>query len=153
MKKLLDIVRMLLISPELVAGLAVVAINSMSASIGNIVLSLLSSDQKWALGLIGGVPMTLLVTCYKLGTDILSPQGKRKVLLEWPEYWRLKYRVVYSLVVCVMALIAGVVGFLFILNEKSEVAAMLIIGAWAVAATSTASIALAKWRIREILSE
>jgi hypothetical protein len=144
---------MVILSPELLVALATIAIHKTITSVGNLAMSLLSSDQKWAIGIVVIIPITLLVSCYQLGTEILSPQGKRRVLLEWPDYWRLKYRVVYALAVCTIALIASVIGYLFVLNRKSPAAAMLIIGAWAVAATTTATLALAKWNAREILGE
>ncbi|MDI6727792.1 MAG: hypothetical protein QMD44_02550 [Thermodesulfovibrionales bacterium] len=153
MNRLTDILRMVTLSPELLIALATIAIHKTMPSAGNLALALLNSDHKWAVGIVVVIPITLLVSCYQLGTEILSPQGKRKVLLEWPDYWRLKYRVVYALAVCAIALFASLIGYLLVLNRKSPAAAMLIIGAWAVAATTTASLALAKWSTREILGE
>lgn len=153
MARLFDIIKMVVISPELLVALATILVHKTMESVGTLAVSLLSSDQRWSVGIVVAVPITLLIACYKLGSDILSPQGKRKILLEWPDYWRLKYRVVYSMVLCSITLILSIIGFLFILNYKSPAAAMLIIGAWVVAATTTAALALAKWNAREILGE
>ena len=153
MEKLIDILRMIIISPEMAVSLIFILIDRLPLKAGEIILSILGSDQKWAAGAIILIPVTLLVSCYKLGTKILSPKGKRKILLEWPGYWRLKYRVVFSQIVCIASLIASILGFFLVIEERSSRATMLIIGAWAVAATSVASIANAIWTAREILGE
>ena len=130
MDKVMDVLKMIILSPEMGVALSIAIINKLTESVGRIAFSLLSSDQRWAISIVILIPITLLIACYKLGAEVLSPKGKRKILLEWPGYWRLKYRVIFSLIICIVSLIASILGFFLIMDKRSNGAAMLIIGAW-----------------------
>jgi magnesium-transporting ATPase (P-type) len=153
MRKILDIARFILVSPELLVGLILLFIHTRYEEPGAFVYSIFQSEQVWPIAAVLGVPVGLIVACYKLGTNILSPHGKRSSILEWPEYWRLKFRVVYSLILCMLAFVISLLGYYFVHQQRSLNGAYAIVIAWSVATTSLASLALSKWKAREILGE
>ena len=153
MGKILDIIRMIVISPELLTGIGLTAVFYSNNKASSFVFSILKSEQNWHIAAVLGVPAALLIACYKIGSELLSPQGKRRVILEWPEYWRLKYRVVYCLVLCLLASIVSLLGFYLVHEQHSVNGAVAMVIAWSVSTIALFSLALAKWKAREILGE
>lgn len=153
MRKILDIIRMIIISPELLIGAGVTIVFILYAKAAEFAFDMLRSDQQLHIAVVLGIPIALLIASYKIGSDLLSPTGKRQVILGWPEYWRLKYRVVYSLVLCVLTFIISLLGFYLVHRHNSVNGAIAMIVAWSVATIALFSLALAKWKAREILGE
>jgi len=152
MKAFVDYFRLALISPELVAALAVVGIFNYWPEPFEFGTVQLSSDVKWSLGA-ALLPLAMLATCYQMGTDLLSPAGKRTVLLNWPDYPMFKRRIVFTLINCVIGFCLVLLGVFFVAKAKAVWGTMLIVAGLVSSAISLASIALAKWRAREILGE
>ena len=84
---------------------------------------------------------------------MLSPEGAGKVLLQWPHYYLLKSRVFVCLAWCAIACGIGFASISMILLEwHTEIAVGLLIGGVLSAAGATATLAMARVRLRELLS-
>jgi hypothetical protein len=112
----------------------------------------LASDNKWALAT-ATIPLGLLATTYAFGTDILSSSGANKVLLSWPEYWKLKMRVLVALGFCLVGFVGGMLGVYLVLHQNLVWGATITVAGMLLSASALASVALAKWAIREILPD
>ncbi len=77
----------------------------------------------------------------------------RKVILEWPDYWMLKSRVVLALSFCALAFVIGLGGLYWIAEKESSLGAALMLSGWLSSAAVLATVSLARWRIRELLGE
>lgn len=153
MKRFIDIARALLISPEALCLVTPFVLWVYWPAPAELIATQIKGDLKWGWGVSLAVPAGFLGTCYTLGTDVLWPQGAGKVLLEWPNYWMLKSRVIAALIFCALALLIVSVGCYWIAEAKSSLGAILILAGWLSSAAALASVALARWKIREILGE
>lgn len=116
------------------------------------IASQIVGDLKWGFGA-ALVPLGLIATCYSFGTDILSPKGGRKILLEWPDYWMVKSRIVFAMVFCGIATVIALIGLYWVAKGNSSLGVALIAAGWLSSAISLATVALARWTAREILGE
>jgi len=99
------------------------------------------------------IPIALLSVTFGLSKEILKPldEANNRMLYEWPDYWRLKYRVLAAIIFC-LAASAGALG-LWVYKTRLQ---HLLIGAGLIAAVlialvSTISLYLGYLRLREIL--
>lgn len=152
MKRFVEFLRAVFISPEIVAGGLPFAISFYWPEPATFAGHQLASDTKLALGT-ASIPLGLLATTYAFGSDILSPSGAKKALLSWPEYWRLKMRLVVALGFCLLGFICGMFGVYLVLHQNLVWGATMIIAGVLLSASALASVALAKWAIREILPD
>jgi hypothetical protein len=152
MKRLIDSVRALLISPEMLCLLVPIGLWVYWPAPAEIVTTQIIGDLKWGFGA-ALVPAGFLAACYHFGTEVLSPRGSRKVLLEWPNYGMLKSRVILALMFCAVAVLVGLIGVYLIAKTKSSFGATLILAGWLSSVAALATVALARWKIREIFGE
>lgn len=152
MRKLIEFLRAVCISPELVAAGLPFVISFYWPEPATFVGQQLASDAKWALTT-ATIPLALLATTYAFGTDILSPSGAKKVLLSWPEYWKLKMRVLVALGFCLVGFVGGMLGVYLVLHQNLVWGATITVAGLLLSASALASVALAKWAIREILPD
>lgn len=152
MNRFIDMIRTIFVSPEML-GLGVpVAIWAYWPEPAQFIATKISSDPKWGFGIVM-VPIALLAACYNLSSNILAPSGARKILLDWPDYWMLKNRVVVALGLCIFAFMIALIGFYMVVADKSSLGMSMIFSGCLSAAASLATVALAWWRSREILGE
>lgn len=152
MRKCIEFLRAVFISPEMVAGGLPFVISFYWPEPATFVGQQFASDAKWALAT-ATIPLGLFATTYGFGTDILSPSGAKKVLLSWPEYWKLKMRVVVALGLCLFGFVGGMLGVYLVLHQNLVWGATIIVAGMLLSASALASVALAKWAIREILPD
>jgi hypothetical protein len=107
MKAIIEVLRAVFISPEIVAGSLPFVLSFYWSEPATFTVEQLASDAMWVVGT-AAIPLTLLAATYSFGSEILSPSGPKKVLLSWPDYWKLKMRVVVALGFCFL-------GFMFVL--------------------------------------
>lgn len=101
-----------------------------------------------------GVTLTMLAFNYREGFKLLAPTGKRRVLLEWPDYRMLKRRVIAALAWCTAGALAGVIAVLMVASDqRPRFAISVLVSGILAASASTATIGLARFRLREILGE
>ncbi len=152
MKRILDLFRATLMSPEVVAFLFPFAFLFYWPEPALFFTQQFVADIKWAFGA-AAVPAGFMVASYNIGGEIISPQGTRRLLLDWPDYPMLKSRVVLALVFCGVGLALGLAGAFLVGRYKSAVGTTLIFSGLLSSATSLASVALAKWKVREVFRE
>ncbi|MEW6058428.1 MAG: hypothetical protein AB1540_17645 [Bdellovibrionota bacterium] len=148
----MDSVRALLISPEMLCILLPIALWFYWPAPAELVTTLIHGDLKWSFGA-ALIPFGFLATCYHFGTDVLFPEEGRSVLLAWPNYILLKTRVVMALIYCVVAILIVCVGIYWIAKTKSSFGTTLILAGWFSSSAAIFSVALAKWKIRELLND
>jgi len=151
-RRVSDLLRLLVLSPELLAVLACLAIQTYVPDW----LSVVTKVRKDGLtfGLSGaGIALAALAFCYRQGDDILSPTGRLTVLLEWPDYFMLKSRVIAALTWCVVGIGACLTATWMVADGKTvQWASVILVAGILVAGMAVASIALARYRIRELLA-
>ncbi len=152
MKTFFDYARLVFVSPELLALVFVVGLFSYMPGPFEFVTAQIANDFKWGVGA-AALPLGLLVACYKTGTELLSPKGKRSTLLDWPDYPKLKRRVVFTLVACFLGFLLAIIGLYLVAKHGLPTGTMLIASGIAWSSASLATIALAAWNARELLGE
>lgn len=150
MNRLVDVARSVFISPEIVCLGVPVAIWLRWPESLQFIATQINSDFKWGIG-VEAIPIALLTACFNLSSNILSPSDARKVLLDWPDYWMLKNRVLIALGYCVLAIAVTSIGFYMVATNNSSFGIAMIFSGCLSAAASLATVALAWWRSREIL--
>jgi hypothetical protein len=152
MNRVLEFLRAVIISPEMLAGCLPFMVSSYWPEPANFAAQQLASDTKWAIG-IAAIPIGLLAATYAFGSDALSPTGHKKALLDWPDYWKLKMRIVVAFGYCLLGFAFIVCGVYLVAHESPVWGANLAIAGVLCAAAALASVALARLNIREIIPE
>jgi hypothetical protein len=152
MNRLTDFLRTFFISPEILVFLSAFALSMYWPEPAAFTTQQIALDLKWGFGA-ALVPICFLAASYRIGTDVLSPQGARKALLDWPDYWMLKTRVILSMVFCGICFFSALVGFYIIAKDKSPAGATVLLASLLSSSASLATVALAAWKIREIFRE
>jgi hypothetical protein len=152
MKRPLDLLRAIIISPEVITALIPIAVYSFWTDPANLVAAEITKDMKWGIGLTIA-PVTFGIAAYTLGTEVLSPHGTRRIMLDWPDYPMLKSRVLLTLGFCACGFLLGVGGFYVIAQQKSAFGATLLFSGLFSSGVSLVTLGLAKWKIREIFRE
>ena len=153
MKRLLDITRAALISPEIVGAFLPLVAYLYAPTLADVLIKPMRENLAFGLAA-AALPLAMLGFNYKESLDLLSPAGARKVLLEWPGYPMLKTRVVLALSWCAAGLLACLVAvWLVAVNWEPRLAVAILSGGVFAACAATATIGLARFRLREILGE
>lgn len=114
MERLIDIVRFVLISGETAILLVILVCAYYFPSYFEVIGSSVktySDVWRW----LPGIPGICIVASIKLTWRVLTPWGNlnTKILYQWPKYWRLKYRVVASIIICVMSVGCSIIIWFF----------------------------------------
>lgn len=153
MKRFVDAIRLVAVSPEAVLALIPFAIHAYVPALADVLIKPMKDGIGFGLAAVG-IPLAMLAFNYKEGFELLSPSGERRVLLEWPDYFMLKSRVVAALAWCTIGALGGIVAVWMVANDFLPRLAIAILVAGILAAcASTATIALARFTSREILGE
>jgi len=153
MSKFFDFLRSVFISPELLFALVPVAIYVYEPTWADMLLKPMSDSVGWGLSA-AGLSIGMLAFSYKEGFDLLSLSGRRKVLIEWPDYPKLKARVLVAFGWCLMGAIACICAMWMVAKAFHPLLGItLLISGIFSAATATATIALARFSLRELLGE
>jgi hypothetical protein len=151
--KLLDTLRFVVVSPELLLALVPFAIYAYYPALADVLVKPMKEGFVFGLAA-AAIPLAMLAFNYKEGFDLLSPSGVRKVLLEWPDYPMLKARVFASFVWCVTGMAAGFVAvWMVAIDSLPRMAVVLLVAGILAASASTATIAITRFKIRELLGE
>lgn len=100
-----------------------------------------------------GIPVTSLVFTYKFGEMILNPEDKenRKKLKTWPNYWMLRNRIYYALVISVLSLLGSLWSWYYAIKLDMTYGTIFLITFWSISLVSFSTVALAKLSIKDIL--
>ncbi len=155
MRKLLDFIRFLIVSPEVIVGLAVYLLFVIKPDIFKFISAhLFIANMEWTdYAKLLGIPLTSLGLTYTFGESILNPQDRdnRKSLKEWPDYWMLKNRIYYSLVISIIALIGSLFSWYYALNVDFVDGTLCLMIFWSTSLVSLLTVSLAKLSIKDIL--
>lgn len=151
MKRLADRFRLALLSPEVVAALAPLALLAYAPDWPSVLVQHMKEGVGFGLTA-AGLVLAACAFCYKEGGELIDPSGPRAVLLAWPRYYMLKARVVASLVWCILGMGSVLAATWMVAADAAPLlaAAVLVSGVLAPAA-AVATVALARYRIRELL--
>jgi hypothetical protein len=151
--KCLDSFRFIVISPELLLALMPFPVYAFYPEYADVLVK--AMKDSFAFGVTAAAtPLAMLAFNYKEGFELLSPSGARKVLLQWPDYPIFKARVLASFVWCIVCATIGFIAVWMVATENSpRLASTFLIAGILAASASTATIALAKIRARELLGE
>lgn len=153
MKRIADVLRALFLSPELMAALLPLVAYVYAPEAVDTLAKPMKGSLAVALGPTA-LPLAMLAFNYKESLELLSPSGPGKALLEWPDYPMIKGRVVIALGWCVLGIIAcGVGGWMVLSDIASRVAVVIVAAGILSSAAATATIGLARFRLREILGK
>lgn len=150
--RLLDILRLYFISPEFLVLLLSCAVLKFFPK----PMTLFGSEivrEGSVVQYIALLPVGLLGVSYSLSKDTLRPlEGeKNRMLYEWPDYWRLKFRAFAALLFCLAASVAGLGFWVFKTSIPPWLLGTGLIASILVALVSTVSLFLGYLRLREIL--
>lgn len=153
MNRVIDLLRLVFVSPELLFLLLPIAIYAYEPTWADILLQPMIEGVSWGLAA-AGLAVAMLGFSYNQGFDLLSLNGGRKVLLEWPDYPKLKARVLVAFGWCLIGALSSI-GATWMVAKKFHplLGVTIMIGGLLSAATATATIALARFSLRELLGE
>ena len=153
MSRKTDCFRLFFVSPELLILLMPLAVYAYEPTWADMLVKPMIDGVGWGLTA-AGVSVAMLGFCYKEGFDLLSLSGARKVLIEWPDYPKLKARVLTSFVWCVIGALSCLGASWMVAKAVLPLLGVTImISGLLSAATATATIALARFSLRELLGE
>jgi hypothetical protein len=152
-KQLIDTMRYIFVSPELASVLVPFAIFTFHPELADVLVKPMKDGIVFGLTATA-LPLAMLAFNYEKGFDLLSPKGARKVLLEWPGYPMVKGRVIASFVWCVIGIAACLLGVWMVATDSlPRMGVAFLVAGILVASASTATIAIARIKVRELLGE
>ena len=153
MNRFADWIRLYLVSPEVVAALMPFVAYTYAPNWADALLKPMAEGLGWGLAA-AGLSLAMLGFNYEKGFDLLSLSGGKKILIEWPGYPALKARILASFAWCVIGVVACLVAtWMVTSNLRPQLAIVFLLGGLLAAATATATIALARFSLRELLGE
>lgn len=153
MKQFRDILRLMFVSPELLVWCLPFLLYTFYPSLADVIVKPMKEGIGFGLGGVM-IPLGLLGFCYKEGLDLLAPTGAKKIILDWPDYSMIKARVLAIFFWCVLgALLALIAVFMVSTNSQPQLAITILVAGILSSATATATLALARFRMREIIGE
>lgn len=153
MTRIFDSLRLIFVSPELLFLLMPLAVYTYEPTWADMLVKPISDGVGWGLAA-AGLSVAMLGFCYKEGFDLLSLSGARKVLIEWPDYPKLKARVLASFGWCVIGALSCIGATWMVAKTVQPLLGVTImISGLFSAAVATATIALARFSLRELLGE
>ena len=99
------------------------------------------------------IPLSLAGTSINYAWKILTPlnNSSNKVLYEWPDYWKLKLRVMVSIIICVICLFLAILLWFFCKNLKPDHIGALYMGITIVPLTAVLNQLLTAFTVKELL--
>lgn len=153
MNRFRDTVRFILLSPEIVCTILPLVAYTYCPSLADVLIKPMKDGLSFGLASIA-IPLAMLAFNYKEGLDMLAPTGERKLLLDWPDYPHLKARVIASFIWCILGSIFALTAVLMVATDSfPRLAVAILAGGILASAAATATIALARFTIREIIGE
>lgn len=140
------------ISPEIVAYVVVVCVCAFFPNIVFNAFDFVAEDIKWLWGAVL-VPVGIAAASISKIDGLLSPKGKRALLLSWPDYRLFKDLAIAVLGLYCFGLVVAAIGFYVVAITKHPYGLVLIFAALVQVLFTFATLLLACWKSREILGE
>lgn len=151
-KRLLDFIRMVVASPELLTALIVVLLIQLNQQILEIILAVIDiSDSKTIISILS-VPIVMTLGAYKICSEILNPTEHKTDLYAWPNFWLVRGRIQLTLAISVISSLFSLIGVGLILTGDKYFGVVVITASWAALAVSIIHAVLAKMALTEILN-
>lgn len=113
MSKLIEILRVVLISPEALLAFLVYISGYLFPQVYEIIGDSLFVQNNGQEKVVFGFLTPLLAIDFPLMYKMFFPQNKNEVFLNWPGFWRLKIRVWFSFFVCCISIFSVVIVWIF----------------------------------------
>ena len=153
MSRVTDFLRLVFVSPELLLLSLPIAIYAYEPMWADMLVKPMTEGVGWGLTA-AGLSFAMLGFCYTQGFDLLSLKGARKVLIEWPDYPKLKARILVAFGWCLVGALSCI-GATWMVAKAFQplLGVTIMISGLLSAATATATIAIARFSLRELLGE
>jgi len=151
-RKIIDFMRLSFISPEcLVIAVCLLAYAYWPLIFVKVGLWL-SNEQIW-LYLAGIVAIPIM--SFATSKEILFPGSavKNKKILKWPDYYKLKSRVLFSVILSSLCSVAYLVLWVFKNDLSTLLCGFYLVMIFSITFVSFLSLIFASWNIKEIVSE
>ncbi len=87
----------------------------------------------------------------KQASQILTPMSNNKILYEWKGYWKLKYRVIVSIVICAFCVLIYISTWVFISSISESQVGILFITSIIIPLIVDINLLCSKFKIRELM--
>ncbi|WP_018868363.1 MULTISPECIES: hypothetical protein [unclassified Thioalkalivibrio] len=151
--KIIDLKRLVLVSPELLMGVLVFYIFRESPELFEaITLSLKGGSNLY--DIVSALPFAFVALSYKLGMGVIRPgdEEENKILYEWPRYWMLEYRFYGSLIICILCSIAVIGVYVNPTGLSDAAQGAILVGAISISGITVFLLATARIILRKILT-
>ena len=112
--------------------------------------ALLTGEVVIVVAVLGG-PFAFVGAAYRLSGSVLRPHGDRAVLRSWPDYWRLRLRVMVALAYTFTGAIAVTLGWIIYKSGSPLFGSVVSLCGGGVTAIALATIAHAKQDVEDII--
>jgi hypothetical protein len=149
--KLSDVIRFVIISPETLSVLASIAAWAFYPSAFTALGGAITEREAIATHTLISAPVGLTGLALTLTWQILFPGARNRALVDWPDYPKLKARVIFGLLLLLAGLILSLSVFVFSNHLRPDLVGLGMLVVLAVGLVVVGSFALAAISIREIL--
>jgi len=150
--RLLEILRIILVSFEsLFVGVVVVTYLYLPDFFVGIGSHFKKDDDVWRF--IPSIPMILCVCSVKYAWKILMPLdgSSNRRLIEWPGYWKLKYRAIISVIICFACTFGSLSIWIYTFSLSELTVGAIFIASIIISLTVVFSQFLAALKVRELM--
>lgn len=151
--KIMDLKRLMLVSPELLIGILVFYVFREAPDLFENITQNIKGDSNIP-DIVSALPFTFVALSYQLGMGVIRPgnEEENKILYEWPRYWRLEHRFYSSLIICILCSIAVIWFYLNPTGLSDAALGAILVGAILISAITVFSLAIARITLRKILT-
>jgi len=154
MKYLVEFLRALVVSPEMLSAIIIIAISVYQPNWVEALGNKVKSDQEiWKF--LPAIPFAILAWAVPQSKDILFPSASssNRLLLDWPSYWILKIRVIVSMLLILFCVFASLAIWIF----KDEASPFIIGSVFAISTMVSCVVGCTLWlatiNIRQIVEK
>lgn len=98
-----------------------------------------------------GAPFALVAVAYKIVSGIRRPTSEPLAMRDWPDYWRLKIRLMVGLAYSLASACSVLLGWGLYRGNQKLTGTALTVGGFGVAAIVVASVAYARHAVEDII--
>ncbi len=150
--KIIEILRLLVISFEILFLLVLLAVMQFYSEpfelLGN---QIKTNIEIWKY--IPTIPIASCVFSIQYAWKILNPinSSSNKILHEWPNYWKLKFRIISSIFLCVACVAASFIIWIFVESFSAKIIGVIFIASCCISLIVASNELLAAFKIRELI--
>jgi hypothetical protein len=150
--KIIEIIKLLFISFEAVFLLTMIAALQFYPVpfelIGN---QIKANNEIWKF--IPTIPLAICVFSIQYAWKILNPinNSSNRILHEWPNYWKLKFRVISSIIICAACVAASLIIWIYATSLSDRIMGAIFIASCCIALIVALSELLAAFKVRELM--